>query len=149
MQKKEKIEILLKCLDERYQAIHTIRERLQNISIRILWILFWCSWFLFQANMYICRFEKILILLVIRISFYILQKYYIEDLKKWFNTQRKVAAEIEKSLWLYKPWEFSDDKKTIYPKERYECKEWFFFRNNSIIIALWFILFSLSIILYT
>lgn len=149
MQKTEKIEILLKCLDERYHAIHTIRERLQNISIRILWILFWCSWFLFQANMYICRFEKILILLVIRISFYILQKYYIEDLKKWFNTQRKVAAEIEKSLWLYTPWEFSDDKKTVYPKERYECKEWFFFRNNSIIIALWFILLSLSIILYT
>lgn len=149
MQKKEKIDILLKCLDERYHAIHTIRERLQNISIRILWILFWCSWFLFQANMYICRFEKILILLVIRISFYILQKYYIEDLKKWFNTQRKVAAEIEKSLWLYTPWEFLNDKKTIYPKERYECKEWFFFRNNSIIIALWFILLSLSIILYT
>ncbi len=149
MQKKEKIEILLKCLDERYQAIHTIRERLQNISIRILWILFWCSWFLFQANMYICRFEKILILLVIRISFYILQKYYIEDLKKWFNTQRKVAAEIEKSLWLYTEWEFLDDKKTVYPKERYECSEWFFFRNNLIIITLWFILLSLSIILYT
>jgi len=149
MQKKEKIDILLKCLDERYHAIHTIRERLQNTSIRILWILFWCSWFLFHANMYICRFEKILILLVIRISFYILQKYYIEDLKKWFNTQRKVAAEIEKSLWLYTPWEFLNDKKTIYPKERYECKEWFFFRNNSIIIALWFILLSLSIILYT
>lgn len=149
MKDNEKIQVLLTALEERYSSIRIIRERVQTVSLRILGILFACAGYLFQADIRLCIIEKVLLLIILRIVYYVLHQFYFEDLKKGFTSQRKIAGEIEKILWFYSKAHFNEDKITLYPEKRLTGSEGNFFKNNNILVVLWFAILTLSIILYT
>ena len=77
----QKIEILLVVLQERYNSLHIIRERVQSISLWILGILLSASGWLFQADIYITYEQKILYTTLLLGIWYILTKLYFSDLE--------------------------------------------------------------------
>ena len=143
----QKFEILKQALEERYSAMRVIRDRIQSIALRILPITLWCSWYLFTQRFYpICKFEKILLMIVV-FFVYICIIYYIKDLEKWFNWQREVASKIEKNFLLFEKDSFIDWD-SVYPSSREWIKKWNYINLNCVLITLWFVILIISILLY-
>lgn len=99
--KKLSNEILLSQLQERYHSMHLMRERIQTLSLRILWILLWVSWWLTQNKLSFNCCEKTMAILIACVLFWIFIEYFL-DLKSGFDKQLKTAQKIESELWLYK-----------------------------------------------
>jgi hypothetical protein len=91
----KKIEILLKALEERYNSIHIIRERVQNICLWILGLFITAAGWLLQSNHSLLTKEKIFFSLMILISVFVIRVFYLNDLEKGFKTQQKIQAKIE------------------------------------------------------
>ncbi|MCK5588820.1 MAG: hypothetical protein KAI16_00730 [Candidatus Pacebacteria bacterium] len=74
--------------------------------------------------------------------------FYFNDLKKGFNSQRKVSIVIEDELGLFsnKLNLNSEDKKTIYPLSWKNFEEGNFFRNSYLLMGLGFVILMLTII---
>lgn len=116
IQEDQKINILINALDERYKSIHTIRERVQTVSIWILGILIGASGWLFQSNMCFSLHQKTLSVALLLLVWATLRWFYFNDLQKGFNSQMKVAAKIEDSLGLFDEKIYTDSEDSIYPK---------------------------------
>jgi hypothetical protein len=113
----KKIDVLLSALEERYNSIHKIRERVQGIGIWALGLLLGASAWLMQSDIILSVIQKALASVAILVAFIILRFVYLKDLNKGFNSQQRVAARLEKALCLYAPGVFDDSKEPIYPKE--------------------------------
>lgn len=111
----KKVDILLLALKERYESMHKIRERIQNIGIWIMGILFGASGWLVQSNITLNYSQKTIIVIVILMALIILNLTYIKDLQIGFKSQQRVAAKIENALGFFTPENFDDSKKSIYP----------------------------------
>lgn len=136
-------ESLLSALQERYNSMHNMRERVQNISLRLLWILLGVSWWIAQSNILFNCDEKIVIVLFIIVLIFIFYKYF-EDLKEWIIKQKEIASKIEEKLWFFS-WEDS-----IYPQKRKEkSTEWPFLKSHYLMLWFWFFLLIISILYFT
>lgn len=113
----KKIDVLLLALEERYNSIHKIRERIQGIGIWALGLLLGTSAWLMQSDIILSVSQKALAIAAILAAFIILRFVYLKDQNKGFKSQQRVAARLEKSLSLYTPGVFDDLKEPIYPKE--------------------------------
>jgi hypothetical protein len=111
----QKVEVLLHALDERYKAIHTIRDRVQNVCLWTLGLFVTAGGWLLQSTAVLSNSEKLLFTLTILISVIIVRLFYLGDLEKGFKTQQRIQAKIEDTLGLCKPGIFRTDE--IYPKE--------------------------------
>lgn len=145
-----KIEILISALNERYQSIHNIRDRVQNTGIWILGILSSISGWLIQSNVYLTCFNKIIYLLALFATYHVIKFHYLEDLNKGFKGQQKVAAKIEKTLNLFTDKFFSEDEESLYPeswqKAGTENGDGRFFETTYLLINLGFIFLSIAIL---
>lgn len=146
----KKSEILVSALQERYQSMHIIRERVQNIGIWILGVLGGVGGWVLQSDKCLGFFNKILYLLALFAVFHVIRFHYLEDLNRGFKGQQKVASKIEKILNLYKPKFFSDDNDSVYPElwEKAGTKEGEgnFFKTTYLLIYIGFVFVSLSIL---
>lgn len=147
---KTKIDILLNALDERYKSIHIIRERVQTVSIWILGFLIAGAGWVYQSNIYFGVIEIFILIFVIIAIWTSIRRFYFSDLEKGFNSQRRVAAKIEKSFDFYTKGYFTKDESTLYPenwknsgKENCEGK---FMRNTYNLLALGFGLLIIAIL---
>ncbi len=114
---KEKVDILVSALEERYRSIHIIRDRVQNICVWALGLLLGTGAWLLQAEIILSDEQKILIIVAVVVSFVVLRFNYLEDLKKGFANQQLSAARIEKTLGLFTPRFFdTNTEESIYPK---------------------------------
>lgn len=114
---KQKIDILLKALEERYKVIHIIRERIQAICLWSLGILLTAAGWLIQSNITLILEEKVLYSVFIFVTFLVVRFYYLGDLHKGFKNQQRIAARIETALQFYNIGTFDSAKTSIYPKE--------------------------------
>lgn len=114
---KQKIDILLKILEERYNAIHIIRERIQAICLWSLGILLTTAGWLIQSNITLILEQKVLYSVFIFVTFLAVRFYYLGDLYKGFKNQQLVASRIETALQFYDTGVFDSEKNSIYPKE--------------------------------
>ncbi len=136
-------EALLLALWERYNSIHTMRERIQNITLRVMWILLWVSWWLTQKQISFSCAEKIWVLLIIIIAWIIFYAYF-EDLKKWLTSQRSTAIKLEKKLW------FFEGDNPLYPKKRSEeSSKRPFLKYHYIMLLFWFVVLIIALIYFT
>lgn len=135
-------DILLSGLEERYSSLHIIRERVHSTSIWLLWILLWVSGTIIKIDFDVCFLEKIFLIGIILIAWLVIIKFYYFDLKKWFDTQRKVVINLEDELWFYS-W-----KHSLYPKEWKNFSEWYFFRNNYILVGFWFTILLITTLFF-
>lgn len=111
----QKVQILLNALEERYKSIHTIRDRVQNVSLWVLGLFVTAGGWLLQSDNTFLVKEKIFFGLVILVSVIVLRVFYLNDLEKGFKAQQRIQAKIEDALGLCTPGVFVDG--SIYPKE--------------------------------
>lgn len=144
----KQVDVLLHALTERYSSIHIIRERLQNLGIWTLGILFAASGWLFQSDVYLYAHEQIILLTILVALVFVLFSTYIKDLEQGFKNQLQVAAKIEDELGLY-----SEDKltkKPLYPlswkSAGTEMKEGKYFDTNRTLILTGALVLSLAIL---
>lgn len=146
---KDKLIILLNALDERYKSMHIIRERVQVISIWILGFLITGSAWIYQSEICFILIEKVILVIIVLCVWVALIKFYFNDLEKGFNSQRRIAAKLERALGFYEKGYFLNDKKNFYPKEwQYSGEknsEGKFISNTLNLIAIGFVLLILSI----
>jgi hypothetical protein len=131
--------ILLAALQERYNSIHIIRERVQNMSLRIMGILFWSSGWIIQSNICLSLCEIIFAVIATGVLRFILKEYF-KDLKKWFENQRDVAARLEIKLGFY------SGSTSLYPVDRKTPKSGKFFEKNWRLVNYGFIIFIISLL---
>ncbi len=114
-------ELLMFQLKERYESMHLLRDRIQAICLRILWILLWISWWLAQWKLEFSCCEKcaaIILLIVCVLLFY----FYFENLKTGRLSQHNLAIQLEQRLGLYKwtlPDKFGENKSRPFLKHHY------------------------------
>jgi hypothetical protein len=143
----QKIEILLKALEERYKSIHIIRQRVQNICIWTLGLFITAAGWLMQSPKELGVKERILFSLIILITIIVVRAFYLNDLEKGFKTQQQIQARIENVLGLCKSGVFSKDP--IYPeswqKAGTSAGKGKFFVHNYLLIYLGTLLLLVSI----
>jgi len=113
----DKKDILIAALEERYEAMRVIRQRVQGVSVWALGLMVAAAGWLIQTDVFISSEQKLLYILGLSLAFWVLRFKYFDDLQKGFLKQLHVAARLEKALGFYSSGEFNDSKEPIYPKE--------------------------------
>lgn len=111
----EKINILLSGLQERYNALHIIRARVENTCTWTLGILVVLSGFFIDKNVSLTTTQSIFIIASLIAVLVVLRFFFLRDLEKGFKEQFKVVVNIEKALSLYKEGAYCDG--TVYPNK--------------------------------
>lgn len=111
----QKVTVLLAALQERYQALRTIRERVQSVGIWALGLLTAASGWLLQATEPLDDPKRWAALVGLIAAVLILRFVYLADLKRGFDAQQRAAARLERSLGLYQVGLFDDETTSIYP----------------------------------
>lgn len=153
MNDQQKLDVLIQALQERNASVHTIRERIQTVSLWMLGLLLASSGYIFQSNICFGKVEKIALAVFVLIIWFVIRKYYFADLEKGFNSQRKILAKIENALGFYKEAFFDETQESIYPKEwkksgQKGC-EGKFFDNTYNLLAVGFGIFILTILFFS
>jgi len=111
----QKVDVLLAALEERYQALRTIRERVQSIGIWALGLLVGAGGWLIQAEDNLSCPERVIALLGLAGAVLTLRLVYLADLQKGFAAQQRTAAKLEAALGLYEVGVFDRADVPIYP----------------------------------
>jgi hypothetical protein len=152
MNEQQKIDTLLIALQERYTSVHTIRERVQTVSLWILGLLLATSGWLFQSDICFDSIQKIVLTTFSLVIWLVLNKFYFSDLEKGFDSQRRILAKIEDSLGFYRKSHFNNSEVSLYPNEwrlsGQVGSEGKFFENTYNLLAIGFGIFVLSILLF-
>ena len=112
----QKVNVLMSALEERYQSLRTIRERIQNICLWMLGILFGVSGWLIQSDIRLFTEEKTLFIIGLAILFAVLRFGYLSDLERGFKGQQRVVVRLERNLGLFNEGVFDDSNESVYPK---------------------------------
>lgn len=130
-------------LQERYTALHNLRDRIQSITLWILWILLWISGWLVQAKISFTCKEKIFFLIIIFVTMNIFY-FYFESLKKWALSQLNTASKIEEKLL------FFEGEQPLYSADwKKERNKRPFLNSHYIILLFWFSVLIISILHFT
>lgn len=117
LDKNKKIDVLVSALEERYKALHIIRERVQSIGIWALGILLAAGGWLLQSDILLTPFQKLTYILGIAVALAVLRFKYLEDLEIGFKSQRGVAVRLEKTLGFFTPGVFDGQDTSVYPPD--------------------------------
>ena len=111
----QKVDVLLAALAERYQALRTIRERVQSIGIWALGLLVAAGGWLIQREEDLTRPEQWIA--VIGLVGAVASHRWVDlaDLQKGFAAQLRTAAQVEAALGLYDRGVFDRSDVPIYP----------------------------------
>src|SRR5437879_6484094 len=110
-----KIQILLRALEERYKAQHTIRERVQNVCLWTLGVLLAAGGWLIQSRAVLFLWQKLLYTFLVLIAILVLRLFFLRDLEIGFKSQQRLAADIEEKLGFYNKGFFGPSAETLYP----------------------------------
>lgn len=116
LQDSQKIDILLNALEERYSALRTIRERVQNVGIWALGLFLGGAAWLIQSPIDLSVGQKALYTIGLSIAVALLRFEYLGDLEKGFKSQQIVTARLEKALGLFNSGVFDQEPDGIYPE---------------------------------
>lgn len=105
----------MQALEERYKVLHTIRDRVQNLSIWVLGLFITSGGWLLQTDMTMRTTEKLFFSIAIILSIIFIRVFYLRDLEKGFKTQQQIQAKIETLLGLCTPGMYIQD--SVYPQE--------------------------------
>lgn len=111
----KKVDVLLAALTERYQALRTLRERVQSIGIWALGLLVGAGGWLIQTEEDLTCPERGIALLGLVGGVAVLRWMYLADLQKGFTAQQRTAAKLEAALGLYDVGVFDRTDAPIYP----------------------------------
>jgi hypothetical protein len=110
----QKVTVLLAALQERYQALRTIRERVQSTGLWALGLLTAASGWLLQTTEPLDDPKRWAALGGLAAAVLILRFIYLADLKRGFDAQQRAAARLELALGFYEVGLFDDQSTSIY-----------------------------------
>ena len=113
----EKVDILISALEERYKALHVIRERVQNVGVWLLGIFLASGGWLLQNDITLSLLQQTVYMLGILSAVAVIRLRYLEDLETGFKSQQLATARIEKTLGLFTPGIYDDESDSVYPKK--------------------------------
>jgi hypothetical protein len=116
LNEEQKVSVLLAALQERYESVRIIRERMQTICIWALGLLLAAAGWLIQSNIALTLFQKLMCVAGVAAAFVVLRFYYLADLYTGFKGQQRTAVRLEKALGLFSPGMFDDEKDSLYPE---------------------------------
>lgn len=111
----QKVTVLLAALQERYQALRTIRERVQSTGLWALGLLTAASGWVLQTTEPLDNLKRWAALGGLMAAVLILRFIYLADLKQGFDAQQRAAARLELALGFYQVGLFDDQSTSIYP----------------------------------
>jgi hypothetical protein len=144
-----KKDILIAALEERYEAMHVIRERVQSICVWTLGLMVTAAGWLMQNDIFIPPSRILFYLVALCVVLWTLRFKYLSDLQRGFSSQQRVAARLESALSLYTPGVFDKAKDSIYPK-RWEHagsgnSEGKFFSSTYLLLYIGVVILSLAL----
>jgi hypothetical protein len=135
---KDKVQILLRLLERRYEGIEKIRERVYSISIWTLGIFLGAAGLIVQGNIQLSLAAKIFLVIAEALALVAIL-FYVRDLERGFRNQFRVAVRMEKVLGFGEPGFFGPDQQ-IYPEEWAKAgtkqSRGRFFRNTYLLLFL-------------
>ena len=115
IQEEKKIDVLLSQLQERYDALHKMRDRSMQFVLWILGLGLGMAWLLINEASFILA-QKILISILL-IAIGATTFYFVWSIGQGFNVTRQVIIKLEKSLKLYDK-NYYDISDPILPPEK-------------------------------
>lgn len=113
----KKVEVLLAALNERYESLRAIRERVQSVGIWALGIFVAAGGAVIGNAVSLTIAQKALYIVGIVLAVIALRFKYLADLSAGFKNQQRVAARLEQALGLYTPGVLDDRSDSVYPSE--------------------------------
>lgn len=110
-----KVTILITALQERYQALRTIRERVQSIGVWALGLMAAAGGWLIQAETPLSVSERWVSLAGLIAAVIVLRFVYLADLQKGFNAQQRTTVRLETALGFFDNAVFEVGGGSIYP----------------------------------
>jgi hypothetical protein len=112
---KQKIDILLTALGERYTSLHAIRARVESIGTWAIGLSLGSGGWLLQSKAMLSCVQKTTLTVGVLSAFAVLRFLYLADLHRGFRSQQQVAVKIEAALELFTPGAF-EETASIYPE---------------------------------
>lgn len=112
-----KVEIALAGLEERYKAILTMRQRVENVCLWVLGIFVIVAGWIVQGNVELSLPGKAFLCGALLATVVGVRWLYLADIEKGFRKQLRVAARIERVLGFYEHGRFDPAEVGLYPKE--------------------------------
>ncbi len=112
----QKVDILISAIEERYNVLHKIRERVQSVGLWAIGLSLSSGGWLIQSGLSLTPSQKFFYISGILLATYFLRQNYLEDLRKGFKAQQLVTAKLEKALGLFEIGMFDNEKESIFPK---------------------------------
>ncbi len=145
-----KVNILLSALQERYNAIHIIRARVESICTWTLGILVTATGLFIGKSAELSCDEKVFLTVALIAILLALRFLFLRDLEKGFRSQFRTAARIENILHLFEDDAYS--QASVYPKGWKDSGEkgceGRYFRSNYVLLYLGFSIMIASIWLF-
>jgi hypothetical protein len=95
----KKLEILLAQLQERYEALHKMRDRSMQFSLWILGLGLGMAWLLINETALTCHQQWAVTCLLILLGF--TTSWFIYGIERGFKTNRQIVIKLETALKLY------------------------------------------------
>lgn len=111
----QKVQVLVAALQERYQAMRTIRDRVQSIGIWALGLLTAAGGWVIQTDETLTRHDRMFFALGVIGALGVLRLIYLADLEKGFNAQQRTAARLEAALGFYEAGALAEGSTPLYP----------------------------------
>lgn len=149
----DKKDILIAALEERYEAMRVIRERVQSIGLWALGLMLAATGWLVQSDVFISPKQKLFYIVALGVAFWALRFKYTDDLQRGFAAQQRVAVRLEKTLGLYTSGVFDDSEESIYPQKWEQAGndncDGKFFTSTYLLLYIGIVILALAILLQT
>ncbi len=147
----DKKDILIAALEERYEAMRVIRERVQGVGVWALGLMVAASGWLVQSDAFIAPGRTLFYLIALGVVLWALRFKYFGDLQKGFSAQQRVAVRLEKALGLYTPGAFDEEEDSIYPKKWEQAgsanSDGMFFSSTYLLLYIGVVILALALLL--
>jgi hypothetical protein len=111
----QKLQVLMRALEQRYRAIDNIRDRVQNVCLWILGLFATGGGILLKAGIPLSLTNKFSLSIMIVVAVLALRIFYFRDLERGFRAQQRIQARIEEVIGLSRKGVFGND--SIFPEE--------------------------------
>lgn len=112
----DKKDILIAGLEERYESIRAIRDKVQSVGLWTLGLMIGASTWLLQHNVALSLSQKLFYMIILTIGVGVLRFKYLKDLQNGFRSQQVTSVRLEEALGFYTPRFFNKEEDTLYPK---------------------------------
>lgn len=112
-----KVDTVLSGLQERYAAMHAMRQRVENVCLWVLGVFVVVAGWIVQGNVELSVPQKGFLCGALLATVIGVRCRYLADVEKGFTEQLRVAARLEKALGFYEPGYFDPSEMGVYPEE--------------------------------